>query len=132
MLTLLACTHSVDNLFHTLMVLWENFLTSNLLCFFTSVKLCPLVILLSLISKINISTSEGQRRWDGVERKYESQDWGDLDMCRGMMMHIGRRMLRMELPGMEKPGSSKRRFVDAVREDMTIVEVTDEDVDCRT
>ena len=33
-LTLLACTQSVDNLFHTLMVLWENeyFLTSNLLC----------------------------------------------------------------------------------------------------
>ena len=29
----LACTQSVDNLFHTLMVLWENeyFLTSNLL-----------------------------------------------------------------------------------------------------
>ena len=38
-LTLLACTQSVDNLFHKLMVLWENeyFLTSNLLCFFTSV-----------------------------------------------------------------------------------------------
>ena len=38
-LTLLACTQSVDNLFHTLMVRWENeyFLTSNLLCFFTSV-----------------------------------------------------------------------------------------------
>ena len=48
-LTLLACTHSSDNLFHTLMVLCENenFLTSNLLCFFTRVKLCPLVILLS-------------------------------------------------------------------------------------
>ena len=44
-LTLLACTHSFDNLFQTLMVLWENgnFLTSSLLCFFTSVKLCPLV-----------------------------------------------------------------------------------------
>ena len=37
-LTLLACTHSSDNLFHTLMVLCENenFVTSNLLCFFTS------------------------------------------------------------------------------------------------
>ena len=59
-LTLLACTHSSDNVFHTLMVLCENenFLTSNLLCFLTRVKLCPLVILLSLISrkkiKINI------------------------------------------------------------------------------
>ena len=38
------------------MVLWknENFLTYNLLCFFTSVKLCPLDVLLSLISKKNI------------------------------------------------------------------------------
>ena len=55
-LTLLACTHSSDNLFHTLMVLCENenFLTSNLLCFFTRVKLCPLVILLSLIWKKNV------------------------------------------------------------------------------
>ena len=35
------------------MVLWENeyFLTSNLLCSFTSVKLCPLVVLSSLIVK---------------------------------------------------------------------------------
>ena len=56
-LTLLACTHSSDNLFRTLMVLCENenFLTSNLLCFFTRVKLCPLVILLSLISKKRLS-----------------------------------------------------------------------------
>ena len=53
---LLACTHSVGNLFHTLMVLCENenFLTSNLLCFFTRVKLCPLVIIVSLILKKNI------------------------------------------------------------------------------
>ena len=55
-LTLLACTHYFDNLFQTLMCLWENenFLTSSLLCFFTSVKLCPLVFVLSLISKTNI------------------------------------------------------------------------------
>ena len=32
----------------------ENFITSNLLCFFTRVKLCPLVILLSLILKKNV------------------------------------------------------------------------------
>ena len=38
-LTLLACTQSVDHLFETLMVLCENeyFLSSHLLCFFTSV-----------------------------------------------------------------------------------------------
>ena len=52
-LTLLACTQYVVNVFHTLMFICENenVLKSNLLCFFTREKLCPLVILLSLISK---------------------------------------------------------------------------------
>ena len=52
-LTLLARTQSVDNLFHKKYIdrplgKW-NVVTSNLLCFFTSVKIFPLVILLSLI-----------------------------------------------------------------------------------
>ena len=76
-LTLLACTHSSDNLFHTLMVLCENenFLTSNLLCFFTRVKLCPLVILLSLILKkkvrIRWMRSENLQR---MMRRFSSYD----------------------------------------------------------
>ena len=37
---------------------------------------------------------------------------------------IGRRMLTMELPGKMKRGRSKRRFMDAVREDMARAEVT--------
>ena len=42
-LTLLACTHSCDNLFHTLMVLCENenFLTSNIFLFFHQSKCVP-------------------------------------------------------------------------------------------
>ena len=47
-------SQSADHLFHEiLMVLCENeyFLRSNLLCSFTSVKLCPQVVLLSLIKK---------------------------------------------------------------------------------
>ena len=36
-------------------------------------------------------------------------------------------MLRMELPEKRKRGRPKRRFKDAVREDMTEVEVTEED-----
>ena len=42
------------NAFHTFKVLWENeyFLIHNLFCSFTSVKLCPLIILLTLILKI--------------------------------------------------------------------------------
>ena len=41
-------------------------------------------------------------------------------------------MLRMELPGKRKWGTPKRRFMDPVREDMAVVEVTEEDADDRT
>ena len=41
-------------------------------------------------------------------------------------------MLKMELPGKTKLGRSKSRFVDAVRKDMAIVEVTDEDAQYST
>ena len=41
--------------------------------------------------------------------------------------YIGRRMLTMELPGKRKRGRPKRRFMDAVREGMTAVEVTEEE-----
>ena len=46
--SLLECTQSADNLFHSFTVLWEkeNFLTSNLPCPFSSVKSCPLVVLI--------------------------------------------------------------------------------------
>ena len=36
-------------------------------------------------------------------------------------------MLRMELPGKRKRGMPKRRFMDAVRKDMLVAEVTIED-----
>ena len=79
-----------------------------------------------------MSTSEGERRWDGGETKYERQDGGGLDMCRGKMMYIGRWILKMELPGKTKLGRSKRRVVDAMKKDMAIVEVTDEDAQYRS
>ena len=40
-------------------------------------------------------------------------------------------MLRMELPGKRKRGRTTRRFMDAAREDMAEVEVTEEDTDYR-
>ena len=46
--------------------------------------------------------------------------------------YIGRRMLRMELPGQKKRGTSKMRYMDAVREDVATVEVTEEDAEDRT
>ena len=81
-----------------------------------------------------MSTSDGQRRWDGLERKHERQDWGGMDMYGGKMMGIiiGRRMLRMELPGKTKRGKPKRRLMDAVRDDTAVVEVTEEDAEKRT
>ena len=41
-------------------------------------------------------------------------------------------MLRMELPGKRKRGIPKRRFMDAVREDMAVVEVSEEDAEYMT
>ena len=38
-------------------------------------------------------------------------------------------MLRIELPGKRKQRRPKRRFMDAVREDMAEVEVTEEDTE---
>ena len=40
-------------------------------------------------------------------------------------------MLRVELPRRRKRGRNKRRFMDAVREDKTVVEVTEEDAEDR-
>ena len=46
--------------------------------------------------------------------------------------YIGRRMLRMELPGKRKRGRPKRRFMDLVKEDMAEVEVKEEDAEDRS
>ena len=45
--------------------------------------------------------------------------------------YIGRRMLRMELPGKRKRGRPNWLFMNAVREDMAAVEVTEEDAEVR-
>ena len=54
-------------------------------------------------------TREARLRWFGHVRG-------------GKMMGIGRRMLRMELPGKWKRGRSNRRFVDVVRDNMAVIE----------
>ena len=45
-------------------------------------------------------------------------------------LYIGRRMLRMELPGKRTPG--RRRFMDVVKEGMAVVEVTEADTEERS
>ena len=42
-----------------------------------------------------------------------------------MMGYIGRRMLRIELPGKRKRGRPNQRYMDAVGEDMAVIEVTE-------
>ena len=51
-------------------------------------------------------------------------------MCRGGMRGVGRWMLRIESPGRRKR-RSKRRFMEAVREDMVVGGVTKEDAENR-
>ena len=66
------------------------------------------------VGKFGEKTREARLRWYGhLQRKDDG--------------YIGRRMLRMELPGKRKRGRPKRRFMDVVKEDMAEVEVTEED-----
>ena len=66
------------------------------------------------VGKFGEKTREARLRWYGHLRR---KDDG----------YIGKRMLRMELPGKRKRGRPKRRFMDVVKEDMAEVEVTEED-----
>ena len=66
------------------------------------------------VGKFGEKTREARLRWYGHLRRKEDG-------------YIGRRMLRMELPGKRKRGRPKRRFMDVVKEDMAEVEVTEED-----
>ena len=61
---------------------------------------------------------EARLRWFGHVQRRESG-------------YIGRRMLAMELPGRRQIGRPKRRFMDAVREDMQVVGARVEDTENR-
>ena len=71
------------------------------------------------VGRFGKKTREARLRWYGhVLRKDDG--------------YIGRRMLRMELPGKRKRGKPKRRFMDVVKEGMAEVEVTEEDTEDRS
>ena len=64
------------------------------------------------VGKFGDKTREARLIWYGhLRRKYDG--------------YIGRRMLRMELPGKRKRGRPKRRFMDVVKEDVAEVEIQD-------
>ena len=45
--------------------------------------------------------------------------------------YIGRRLMKMEVPGRRKRGRPKRRFRDVVKEDMQVVGVSEQDAEDR-
>ncbi|KAF7655305.1 hypothetical protein LDENG_00057930 [Lucifuga dentata] len=61
---------------------------------------------------------EARLRWLGHVQRRDSE-------------HIGRRMLRLELPGRRPRGRPKRRFMDVVKEDMKLVGVREEEAEDR-
>ena len=70
------------------------------------------------VGRFGEKTREARLRWYGHVRRKDDA-------------YIGRRVLRMELPGKRKRGRPKRRFMDVVKEDMAEVEVTEEDAEDR-
>ncbi|XP_016321114.1 uncharacterized protein LOC107672441 isoform X3 [Sinocyclocheilus anshuiensis] len=59
---------------------------------------------------------EARLRWFGHVQRRESE-------------YIGKRMLRLELPGRRPRGRPKRRFMDVVKEDMKVVGLREEDAE---
>ena len=72
------------------------------------------------VGRFGEKTREARLRW-----------YGHVGLLRKDDGYIGRRMLRMELPGKRKWGRPKRRFMDVVKEDMAEAEVTEEDSEDR-
>ena len=68
-----------------------------------------------LIGDIYIKMREGRLRWYGHNMRREEN-------------YIGKRMLRMELPGRRNRGRPKRRYMDVVKEDMRVAGVTEDAV----
>ena len=70
------------------------------------------------VEQLGQKVREARLRWYGHVRRSE-------------VGYIGRRMLEMELPGKRRKGRPKRRYMDAVREDMRAAGVTEEDAEDR-
>ena len=57
------------------------------------------------VERLGIKMREGRLRWYGHVMRRDQE-------------YVGRKMMEMELPGKMKRGRPKRRFLDAVKEDM--------------
>ena len=67
------------------------------------------------IDRFGCKLRESRLRWFGhVQRRDED--------------HVGKRTMRMELPGRRRRGRPKRRYMDMVKEDLRVIGAVEEDV----
>ena len=71
------------------------------------------------VGKIGDKAREARLRWYGHVQRREEE-------------YVGRKVMRMDLPGRRKRGRPKRRFMDAIKEDMRVVGAMEEDVGDRS
>ena len=70
------------------------------------------------VEQLGMKMREGRLRWYGHVMRRDQE-------------YVGRKMMGMELPGKRRRGRPKRRFLDAVKEDMQEVGVKKTDVEDR-
>ena len=70
------------------------------------------------VEQLGMKMREGRLRWYGHVMRRDQE-------------YVGRKMMEMELPGKRRRGRPKRRFLDAVKEDMREVGVKETDVEDR-
>ena len=70
------------------------------------------------VEQLGMKTREARLRWYGHVMSRDQE-------------YVGRKMMEMELPGKKRRGRPKRRFLDAVKEDMREVGVKEMDVEDR-
>ena len=66
------------------------------------------------VRKLEDKVREARLRWYGHVQRREEE-------------YIGRRMLKMELPGRRRRGRPKKTYIETVKEDMAVAGVTEED-----